>query len=335
LLWVCVLTGLPHAASAAGAAPCATVRLDGAPGQPALAAAFRQRLEKQGLIREEASCQAWRARLTAGERAAGGLVIELAQPGGRLHRRPLASLDEAAAWVRSMVQSELVAPLLPVTTEPARPSPPPSPPAPPPALVASAPPPASPAPPPPPVLTTSVPAATTAQAAAEPPLVPSLARGSLRGGPTVGVGFDGTVLVGAEVAGCVRLGPTCLGVLGRAWAKVVDTGTELNEETDRVVVHLLALGELWRWPWFRPFFGAGLVWTEQSRSGARDDRGGLRLEGGASLVARLRRATILDCRLFVGIQPTANRALRKINESLLPGDSLGDVGLTVSLRWEP
>jgi hypothetical protein len=169
-----------------------------------------------------------------------------------------------------------------------------------------------------------------------------LPRFTLDAGPVLGVAFDSTLWVGGSIGGCVRIGPTCLGALVRVWDKVEDFTANLSARTNRLAVHTLLTGEFSAWRYFAPYAGIGLAWTRQERKERTgggevsiDDRGTLRLEFGIKGIVPINRSLGIEGRLFTGVQPLANRHTRRVNDDLLPGDNVGEVGFSLSLRWQP
>lgn len=269
-------------------------------GERALAQQLAGLLKQQQIDARPAACQPARVEVV---RTDQGVDVQVVDGLGRVSHRQLASVEQAAVWIESMLRPEARS-LMPLPSGPAKPAEP--------ALAVSA----------------------SNGAVGRPPR-----RLSLTFGPSFGVGFDRTYLLGAVLTGCTLVGWMCVGASLRVWAKAADSGDSFVGTTDLTVVHIMALAEVRRWSRIAPYLGVGNSWARVQRTfhseTEQDDRGALRIEPGMSVSLPLTQKLYADARVFVGLQPLSSTATHFRGNVILAGDQLGDVGLSVSLGWWP
>jgi hypothetical protein len=265
-------------------------------GPKELAAQLSAELRTTGATPVVVACHPARLEIS---RAGAGYDLSLVDDLGRTSRRRVDSLRDAATWVESVLRREPLAPLMPAPIE--------------------------------------EPPAATAVAQRRRPL--EMQEMPLSGGPVFAVGFSRSYLVCGAVRVCARFRWVCLGADFRAARKVGDSAGYITSETTSTAFNTIGIVEVWRWARFIPYGGLGASWIRQSRTyqnaSEQDDRGGFRLEVGASVLFPLPHQLALEARASIGIQPLADGTLHMRKNVILPGEELGDFAIGVSLRSRP
>lgn len=253
-------------------------------------------------------CPAGRATV---ERRDGELLVTITDTAGRTSERSVSSVESVAALVASWTRGDLIEPLLagPMVEPEAAP-----------AVAAESPP------------------AVALAAPAEAPLV------GLDVAAETLVAFDASVWFGAHLAGCVRLGPTCLGAMARFAADAELSGDAESVGSSRLGLDVLLvvdfpvdLGPLSLVPGIG--FGAGWMRaaSEASRSEGDDnidvDGGGMRADAHLTLTVPLGADFAIDAGLGVDVWILAHTGTYLEEGVTLAGEPRGRVRASVGLRY--
>ena len=275
-------------------------------GEPALTAELGELLRGRGVGAPATGCPAVQVWVESHD---GVLSVAIRDAGARESRRVVAGLDVAAALVESWARTDISGPLM-------------SPPPPDGASLREAP--------------VVAGAALVLQRPGDPPR--SLA---LRVAGETTFASDGSLWFGAQVAGCVRLGRTCIGALARFAQDSGLTEAADSVEAARKGAELIIGAEL---PYHvgrgavTPGFGLGVGWlrtTVASAAGGTSDvdSGGLRAEANLAIRIPLSRRLSIDVGLGLAVSPLARSSQELANGATLPGEPRGYLRALGGLRY--
>jgi hypothetical protein len=276
--------------------------------EPELAAPVVAALARDGIAATApADCPVVRARLAA--RPEGVLLI-VDDAHGRASERLVADAENAAALIASWTRGDLIEPLLAV-----RPTGPGG------------------RPPAPDV-------AAAAPAAPDRPVFGIAAAFETSGG------FDGSVWFGAHLAGCARLGPTCLGALARFAGDPGLDGDSGTHDTRRLGLEVLLAVDF---PidcgavFVSPGAGFGAGWMNATRTvydpedGEEEaeevDGGGLRADAHVTLTIPLGAGLALDVGIGLDVWILAHTSPYREEDVILAGEPQGRVRGGLGLRY--
>lgn len=256
------------------------------------------------------SCPVIRARI---ERRGNDLFVAIEDAHGRTSERTVSDAEGAAALVESWMRDDLIEPLLtgrsPGGTAP---------------LLAD------------PI------AAPAAEAHPPQPSGESIV-GFVVAGETA-VALDASVWFGAHLAGCVRLGPSCLGVLVRFGADSGLTGDSAANGTRRLGLDVLVVADF---PfdcgpvWLTPGIGFGAGWMNASRTvattegddGVDANGGGMRADAHATLTIPVGADLAVDVGLGLDVWILAHTAPYEEDGVMLAGEPRARFRGVIGLRY--
>jgi hypothetical protein len=242
-------------------------------GDDAVADPVRETLGRRGIVTSaEAGCVPTRARI---ERTTTGFVIQLVDPDGRRSERTLADLDASATLIESWARRDInSAALLGWTVEALPPEPPPLAPSEAPGSIAAS----------------SSPRASTPW----PIALSAAAEG--------GFDFTGDQWNGGRATACMRVGPTCIGALGRLSAGDARSARDVFALVD-AEIPLTGSASL------VGGVGAGYGWYAAPARTASESQmlysSSSRLDAHLGMTVRIARHVALDLGFSVGVSPSA------------------------------
>jgi hypothetical protein len=160
------------------------------------------------------------------------------------------------------------------------------------------------------------------------------------GGETA-VALDASVWFGVHLAGCVRLGPMCLGALARFSADSGLTGDSKETDTQRLGLDVLLIADF---PidcgpvFLTPGVGFGAGWMNASRTaGGGDDvdvdGGGMRADVHATLTIPVGADFAIDVALGADVWILAHTARYEEDGTVLAGEPRARFRATIGLRY--